>query len=92
MAKQDALKAEAQDADVTFEYDGEPYTIKPMNKMPLEFLEAIEDGKMIRAVKSMLGEEQYRKFSAKPRIVEDLNNLLTASTNAVGVSVGESNA
>jgi hypothetical protein len=91
--KKDALKAEALEADTVFEYDGETYTIPHSKRMPLAFLEALEDGKLVAATKVMLGPEQYATFNSKPRVVSDLNDMLETSTKAAGgTPMGESSA
>lgn len=78
-------KAEAIDADVTFEHDGETYVIGPSKSWDLDALEAFDDGRMTVCVRLILGDEQYRKFKRKPRSIGDLDALFEEAQRAAGI-------
>lgn len=79
-------KAEATDADVTFDYDGTTYTIPATKDWDLDVLEAYEDGKIAATVKAVLGAKQYATFRSVPRKVSDLADLFQSLQTAVGIA------
>lgn len=86
MATKAAAKAEALGNYTEVEYDGETYSVPPTMEWDLDVLEALEDGQIVKAVRSLLGEEQYTKFKFKKRTVADLNELFEEIGKAAGFS------
>lgn len=84
-----AVKAQAQAATVTFDYDGHTYTIEKIEDPSIDLLEALEDGRVIAATKLILGAEQYAQFKSSSPRVSDLNDLIS---KAVGTDAGKSGA
>jgi hypothetical protein len=78
-AKRDALKT-AQ----PFEFEGETYTAPASSEWDLDVLEALEEGRMIAAVKALVGPEQYARFRAKHSKIADLEAFMEALQGAVG--------
>lgn len=56
--------------DVTF--NGDTYSVPPADEWDLDVLEAIDEGRMTGALRSLLGDEQYTTFRATNRKVKDL--------------------
>lgn len=79
-----AVKAEATGQAISVEYDGETYEVPPTMEWDLDVLEALEEGQIVRAVRGLLGEEQYSQFKATKRTVKDLNSLF----ETIGQSAG----
>lgn len=53
---------------------------------PLEVFEAFEDGRVLAALRALLGEEQWATYkAAAPRTVGDLNILAEKISEAVGL-------
>lgn len=87
-SKMAAARAEALSRPITFEYDGESYTIAPAAEWPLEVLDEFEDGRLTSCVRVLLGDDQWSRFRSKPRTLGDLNNLFDAAQRAAGFSEG----
>lgn len=89
-----ALKNEAKPLDerepVSFEYDGETYTIDPANVDNLELYEAVEDEKYLTAARGFVGKDQWSKFKDTHRDNEGrvpmapVEGFLQALMEAVG--------
>jgi len=74
-----ALEAEVKNLDITFEFEGETYTVPTPRRWPLSVLRAQENGKALGAVERLLGKAQYDKFDPKgDRTMEDLDFLMEA--------------
>lgn len=73
--------------DVTFSFEGHDYTVDIDGVRDVEFLEAFEDGKMITAIRTLMGPKQWAEFkTSKPRITdEDLIDMANTMFEAVGV-------
>jgi hypothetical protein len=71
-------KADATGSNVSFEHDGQTYSVPPASEWGVETLEAFEDGKIIATVRTLLGDEQWSKYKAKGRKVTDLVSLFEA--------------
>ena len=78
-------KSDALAEPITFEFDGQPYTIPAATQWPLETLEAFEEGRIVATVKSLLGDEQWTTFRSPGRIVSDLGSFFEAIQEAAGV-------
>lgn len=77
------LKAEAKLEDLSFDFEDDEYTAPHPKYWPLDAIEAQEDGKITAFLKSVLGDEQYKKFKRKPRTLTDLENMLAALMDSV---------
>jgi hypothetical protein len=80
-----AVKAEALETAIQFEFEGVTYTIPPTSEWSVEALEAAEDGKVITFVRSVLGPEQWAAFKAVPRKAADLDRFGDALMEAAGL-------
>jgi len=93
MAKIDDVKKEAvrDDAEgVTFDFKGDSFVVKPMNKWSPAAVEALENDKIVTTVHLVLGEAQYRKFLAKAPDMDDFSALSDAVFAALeGLNAGE---
>lgn len=80
------VKAEALSETVSFEYDGETFTVgNDAQDWDLEVLEAFEDGKIVAAVRGLLGPDGWAQFKSKPRTVRDLNAFFETAAEALGL-------
>lgn len=86
MPKSSPAKADTLGELTEFTYDGVAYKVAPASEWDLDVLESYEDGRIIAAVRALLGEAQWKKFRSKPRKTSDLNDLFGAIQEAVGVS------
>lgn len=84
-------KADAEDIDVTFSWDGEEWTFNTGNANGLEFIAAVEDasdgsdpGGMVRAMRILLGHEQAARLF-KGRQVPAINDFFDAAGEAGGM-------
>lgn len=76
-------RAEAEDTAVTFTYDGDEFTVIPSDATSLEFLAALEDQEVIKALRFLLGHEQAATL-IKGRKVNQLEGFFEAMGEAVG--------
>jgi hypothetical protein len=76
-------RAEAQDSPLTFTWDGEDWTIKPSDVTSLEFLAALEDEEIVKALRLLLGRDQAAQL-IKGRHVDDLEAFFDAAGEAAG--------
>ncbi len=81
--QKEEAKAETQDLGHSFTYDGETYWIQPADNWDIEIFELIEDGKLVKACRLMLGDKQWSLFKSKPRKAKDFNELFVASQAAL---------
>lgn len=84
-----------KNANLTFTYDGETYTLPAMDDWPSEFQEYHEEGKWVAATKAVIGDEAYNNtFKKKKRTMKELMDfveaVLTATEKAEGLEEGES--
>lgn len=68
---------------VTFEHDGETYTIPTADEWSLDAIEAFEDGKNASLIRAILGPVQWAMFKRKPRKGSDLGDLFVAAEKAI---------
>lgn len=80
-----AAKAEATKKPHPFTFDGESYTVPNTTNWDLSVIEALEDEKIIAAVRAIVGLEQWAKFKKKTRKVEDLNAFFEKISEAAGI-------
>lgn len=91
-AASEAAKTEAVEDSVTFEYDGVTYTAPPAIEWDVEVFEAAEDGKIVSAVRALIGPDQWAKFKEKKRTIVNVSELFDAAKAALGVTPGESDS
>ena len=88
-------KAEAQqEATAVIEFRGQTFTIsREYDDWPIDFLEAIEDGKTVGIVRGALGPAQWHRVKAMNLKTRDLAELSEKMVAAMGFrSAGESQA
>ena len=78
------MAAEANGADTTMVFDEETYTIPTGDRIPIAFLEAIEDNELIKAMKVLTGEAQWKTFRAKHTTIGDVKRFFEAAGVAMG--------
>ncbi|HET6154362.1 MAG TPA: hypothetical protein VFE15_15565 [Marmoricola sp.] len=66
-SKAAAAKAEAKDAPIEFDHEGVHYALTRDDANNLEFFELVEDDNMLRAVRLLLGPEQWTAFKESLR-------------------------
>lgn len=77
-------RAEISDEPVSFVFDAEEFTIRPSDSTGLEFLAALDDGEIVKAIRLLLGHEQAaRLFSG--RNATQLRGFFDAVGEAIGV-------
>jgi hypothetical protein len=76
-------RAEALQAVLTFDYDGEEWNVVPGDATSLEFLAALEDEQIITALRLLLGPAQAARL-IKGRKVEDLEQFFESLGEVVG--------
>lgn len=76
-------RKEALDEELTFAWDGEEWTFKPSDATALEFLAALEDEQIIKALRFLLGREQAARL-IKGRKIQDLEQFFDAAGEAAG--------
>lgn len=89
--------APVQDKVKAISFRGERFRLPELDggEMDLDTLEAFEDGKVITAIRGLLGTEQWAKLKAMtPKVtMSDLNDISEKLAKAYGFStVGESDA
>lgn len=84
-SKTAAARAEAERKPVEFTFDGELYVIAPTKEWDLDALEALEEDKVVTAVRLILGAGQWSRFRSKPRTVGDMEELFAEAQRAGGV-------
>jgi hypothetical protein len=85
-AKTNTAKTEALDEAISFDFDGETYSVPPAREWDLDALEAYEDGQIARTCRSLLGADQWATFRSKKRTVGDLEDLFLEVQKALGIS------
>lgn len=68
---------DVEDRDITFEYDGESFTVNSADVKGLEFLAALEDEDYIVAMRLVLGRDDAARFF-KGRKLEDIGGFFDA--------------
>lgn len=94
-AKPNPARAEATGGPLTATWRDLTLHVPPTDQWPLDVFEAFEDGKVIGAVRALLGPDQWTqvKASTPTPTLADLNTLTAAISNAAGfTSAGESSA
>lgn len=92
---EETRKAEAKgDSTATVEFRGEKFTLsRDYDDWPIEFTEALEDGKAVGIVRGALGPKQWRRVKAMGLRNRDLADLSELIAQALGFgSAGESAA
>ena len=65
---------------------GKSFTIPVPAQIPLDALEAMEDGKAIKALRGIFGEKQYASFREVAKVAADVDEFM----QLVGEKLGES--
>jgi hypothetical protein len=76
-------KNDATNADFSVEFNGDTYSVPPADDWDLDVLEAIDDGLMTKALRALLGSDQYAKFRASNKKVRDLGAFFDVAGKAV---------
>lgn len=86
MAANKPAKAEANGEPVKVEYDGTVYTVPTPLEWPLDTLDELEAGRFTKALKMVLGADQYDAFrTSKPRTLQDAVKLWEAVAAGSGM-------
>ena len=80
--KVDALEAEANKKDVTFEFEGVTFSVPHPKRWPLKVERERENGRLLRAIELLMG-DQWAKFDNDDRTNEDLDGLVEALFKAI---------
>lgn len=83
-SKYEALRAEVLGSSISFDYDGQTYELDGVWNH--EVLDLVLSGKKIASVRSLLGDEQWRKFRKKHGKEEHLDEIMEASLLACGIT------
>lgn len=87
-----ALKAEASDQNdpIKFEFKGYEYEMPHPDEWDIEVAEAYEDGKVVTALRHILGDEQWRLYKERERPKsKDLQAFLDSMFQQTGMEPGE---
>lgn len=81
-----AARAEVDDRiDLTFDWRGRTWHVQAdKNDLPVELIEAFEDGKIVKGCRVLLGERQWAAFMALNPKRSDLDALLDPVARALG--------
>lgn len=88
-APKTAAKADATGETISFDYDGETYTILPAMEWPAAALEAHDEGRFTIAVRAVLGVDQYRRLMSKPRKIRDVIEVWNLCEQTAGGDEGK---
>lgn len=92
---EEARKAEARgDKTATVEFRGQVFTVSTeYDEYPVDFMEAIEDGRAVGICRGALGPRQWRQVQSMRLKMRDLAELSDLIAEAMGFgSAGESGA
>lgn len=89
MATKATLKAEANNDNVTFEYDGDSYTVPTSKNWPLEAVEAQESNKILGFLKELLGEDQYATLRKGAKTLDDIDSFAKEMFKALELEPGK---
>lgn len=88
-----ARKAAALGTDgVTFEFEGDEYTVLPSELWSVEILEGIEDQQYVTVVRALLGVEGYGRWKTSGATGTRLLPEFEALINAIMAAVGSPNS
>lgn len=90
-----AARAEVDDqVDVTFDWRGQTWRVQAdKSNLPIELMEAFEDGKYVTGCRALLGDAQWARFKAMSPTTSDLEELFDPIARALGFTdAGESAA
>lgn len=86
MSNAKAALAEATGTTVPVDFDGTVYTVPTPVDWDIDVLDELDAGRFTKALKLVLGADQYAAFkAAKPRKLADAVALFEAISAAVGV-------
>lgn len=87
--KVDAIEREAKGEPWEFEFDGERYELP--NDFDMRAASMLVDGDMRGALAMLLGDEQWQRLQASPKVfgIRALGELLQTWCQEIGVELGE---
>lgn len=81
-----AAKAEALGEPFTFTHQQHTFTIPDQAQWPLTVLDLMSDGKIVAALKELLGPDQWTVMQTLPPLtLDDVKTLFDAVASAMGV-------
>jgi len=84
------VEVEAEESpNVTFEYDGDEYTVEKEKLEDLDVLEAFEKEKLLTPIRLILGEYQWDVFRKRHSSATHLGELAEIMYKHLGVDLGE---
>jgi hypothetical protein len=86
-----ALKAEANDnrEPREFEFEGNAYTVPHPDDWTIDVVEAYEEGKLITAVRHILGPVQWKQYKLRHPKAKVAGDFIEAMFEDSGVNSGE---
>ena len=88
----DALAREATDdktTPFTFRIHGQVFSLADATECDFRVLDALDQGQLAEAIRLLLGDEQYAKFTTKPVSIKALKDILGGWSNHKGLTLGE---
>ena len=82
-------EAAAEDEPTVVEFDGDEYTVPAPMDWDLDVFDAIELGQIVRAVRVVLGPEQFAKFRENHSKVRDVDAFFSKLAEAQGLDSGK---
>lgn len=79
------MSSETFKDSVSFKFGGESYSVGAADGWDVEVLEAFEDGKIVTAVRALLGADQWARFKATKPTVGELNAFFEVAAEALGL-------
>lgn len=79
-----AVQSEAEGRGAEFSFRGETFTTLPIDDMPIEVLEATDEGNGLKALRLMLGDEAWSRFKALRPTFADLAEFSAELADAMG--------
>lgn len=85
MPTKKTLKTEALNEEIVFTFKDEEFVLPPHTTWPLDALEAYEEGKILKLLKAVFGDEQYGRIKNVCANWPELNEFVVAAFQAAGV-------
>jgi hypothetical protein len=87
----DALAREANDdkTPFTFRIHGQVFSLASADECDFRVLDALDQGQLAEAIRLLLGDDQYSKFTTKPVSIKVLKDILGGWSEHKGLSLGE---
>lgn len=84
MPRTTAAKAEATNATVPFEFEGQSYTVVPTSEWDIEVLESMEEGKITAVLRAILQDDGYSIFRATKPNIAKIGEFFESLQSALG--------